>query len=246
MEINKIKTRRIDNIRFSFINKAEFEAIYKDIFRLEEYKFSTKSKNPLIIDCGSHIGLTILYFKKLYPDSRIIGFEPNPMNFNLLQRNITQNKLKSIKLINTAVSDKEGKINFYINSESRQPWSWGDAAVKNKWYDPKKYKTIKVKSVRLSSYIDKNVDLIKLDIEGAELKVLKEIAVKLSLIRELIMEFHGSSTNPENDLEETLELLEKSGYTITIKYKGKERVLLWRKLTKLSDPYWLIIHAKKK
>lgn len=64
-----VKTEERYGFKISFINKEEFELIYKDIFESGEYNFQTNNPKPFILDCGSHIGLSVLYFKKLYPQA---------------------------------------------------------------------------------------------------------------------------------------------------------------------------------
>jgi len=171
---------------FTFINLLEFFSIYKDVFFFKEYKFSTSKKAPNIIDCGSHIGIPILYFKSVYPGARILAFEPNPTTFQLLKTNLRNNSIKNVKVNNAALALSKGKIHFYVH---KYGWNWGDAGVKNTWYSPRKYKTITVPSVRLSSYVTKPVDLLKIDIEGMEVAVLKDLRSenKLRFVKEIVI-----------------------------------------------------------
>ena len=62
--------------RFSFLSTYNAELLFTEIFVAEPYRFTTQSKSPLIIDGGVNVGVSVAYFKWLYPDSRIIGFEP--------------------------------------------------------------------------------------------------------------------------------------------------------------------------
>lgn len=99
----------IDGFEVSCINKDECLSIAQEIFERREYFFSSLKSAPTIIDCGSHIGLAALYFKKLFPLSKITCVEPVPENFALLQSNIEVNHLHSVNLINAAISEKTGK-----------------------------------------------------------------------------------------------------------------------------------------
>jgi hypothetical protein len=72
----KILQNRID-----FVDSVSFLHGYQEIFEEECYSFNASSSYPFIIDCGSNIGLSIIYFKRQYPNARIIGFEPDPMIF---------------------------------------------------------------------------------------------------------------------------------------------------------------------
>ncbi len=192
----KLKVTKIGRFKIYFRNKEELDRIRKEVFINGDYnKFTSKNRKPFIIDCGSHIGLSILYFKSIYPKAEILGFEPNPQNFEILQKNIKENKLKGIKVINAALSDEDGVCILRISLEEKEPWTWGDTIIENMWGDDDNRKKIKVKTVRLSKYINKPVDLLKIDIEGSEQKVLEEIKDKLYFIKQITMEFHSIPAN---------------------------------------------------
>ena len=165
------------------------------IYLLGRHKFSTEKEDPTIVDCGSHIGISILSFKGQYPKSKIIGFEPNSETFKILERNVKQNSLKGVELINTAVGNKEGSIDFYINT--KDSWSWSDSILKT-WSIKNEFKKVKVKSVRLSKYLNGEVDLLKLNVEGAEGLVMKEITSKLKNVEEMYLHYHSGSDNQKS------------------------------------------------
>jgi FkbM family methyltransferase len=245
-----MKNIKISGYKFAYRNFREWFSIYKDIFILREYKFSSSTDNPFIIDCGSHIGISVLYFKKIFPRSKIIAFEANPLTFKFLKKNITQNKLEQVAVYNNAVGKKKEEINFYIGDNKKGTWNWGDSAVKNAWYDPNIYKTIKVPALRLSTFINQQIDLLKLDIEGSELTILEEIEKKFPLINEIYIEFHGSNSNKKNSLPKIVNLLKKNGFNLTLRYPYTlfhpfKRELLLKDIPK-KDPLFLIINVKRK
>ena len=173
INLSKLRTKVVGKFKVYYRNEDEFKRIHKEIFLNEEYKFSSEKKNPFIIDCGSHIGLSILYFKSLYPDSEVIGFEPNPENFKILQKNIKENKLPRVKVFNFALSNKVGETSLHMSLEENNPWTWGDTVIYNMWGDEDNDKRVTVKTVLPSNYITKPVDLLKMDIEGSEQMVLE-------------------------------------------------------------------------
>ena len=77
---------------------------YKDTFIKRIYDFKAVRTDPLIIDGGSNIGMSILYFKRIYPAARIIGFEPDSVIFRILRENVTHNRLKDVTLINAGLA----------------------------------------------------------------------------------------------------------------------------------------------
>src|SRR5688500_13469212 len=64
-------------MRISFFNYATLLHLFEEIFIREIYFFKSTSASPIIFDCGSHIGLSILYFKSEIPSCQILGFEPD-------------------------------------------------------------------------------------------------------------------------------------------------------------------------
>src|SRR3954451_17433365 len=80
-----------------FHGRNEFLHGLNEIFIDEIYKINLP-QNARIIDCGAHIGLSVLYFKKISPTSFITAFEPDEQNFNLLKQNIQSFQLKNIIL----------------------------------------------------------------------------------------------------------------------------------------------------
>lgn len=91
--------------------------LFDDIFVRQPYYFVTEKPDPLIVDCGSNIGTSILYFKKLYPEARIIAFEPFEEAFEKLRENVESNKLKNVRLHNVALSSKEGTVDFFYRPD---------------------------------------------------------------------------------------------------------------------------------
>jgi FkbM family methyltransferase len=130
-------------------------SLYREIFVKQLYKVDLKKQGPKIIDCGANIGMAVLYFKKNHPQSSILAFEPNPYVFDILERNIRENKLENTKAYNVALSDTNGSIDFYLGSElgSQQGSLFSSRGGNNK---------LSVEARKLSDYINhENFDLIK-------------------------------------------------------------------------------------
>lgn len=217
----KLNITKIGSFSVYYRNLPELQKIKKHLFEEEEYYFKSKRRDPNIIDCGSHIGLAILYFKSIYPDSSITGFEPNIDNFKILKKNIRINNLRKVKVIHAALSDKVGLERFWRNSLGNGPWTWGDTIISGMQKAGGGMTVVRVKGVKLSDYIVKPVDLLKLDIEGAEQKVLSEIEKKLYLVNKIIMEFHGSPNIIDiNNYQSVKNLLNRNSFTVKTISKG--------------------------
>ena len=99
------------------------------------------------------------------------------------------------------------------------------------------------KSKRLSKYIKTKVDFLKMDIEGSETLVIQEIKDKLNLIKEMVIEFHGTDNNPGNKIEVILDILKKAGFECRIQ---RPEVLFRKKKVSYINPFWAMIYAKQK
>lgn len=207
---------------------------YKLIFKDKIYHFESENNSPLIIDGGGHIGLATLYFKNLYPDSEILIFEPDKKVLLMLNKNIKVNGIKKAKVHEIGVSNRKDTINF-------QDTGTDDAKV-----NPQGSSTVNVD--RLSNYLNRTVDFMKLNIEGEELNVLKELEEtnKLWLIRQMCVEWHSFAGQSQN-LGEFLSILERNNFRYLINhfdYRVNPRL---KPPFKLSDKtqYYLLIYATK-
>src|SRR5262249_19880370 len=156
--------------------QLEARIIAYSVFRRGEYSFVADDDEPDIIDCGAHIGIATLYFKHLYPKARVTAIEANPASFELLDHNVRVNKLHNVETIWGAVSNRDGQVVLHIDPDRTTPWSWGDSIVRGMWGPDHTTAEILVPAVKLSRYIDRPIDFLKLDIEGAEVEVMEEVA----------------------------------------------------------------------
>jgi FkbM family methyltransferase len=177
---------------------------YKDEFLNRIYHFESQRTDPLIIDGGSNIGMSILYFKMVYPQARVIGFEPDPKIFQMLQENVTKNGLSGVTLVNSGLSAKNGEGTFMADESAGGYLGSGGGAIA-------------VRLEKLSTYLSEPVDFLKLNIEGEELPALEEVAQsgKLANVRELVLEYH-SWPNVEQRMGNILNLLDKQGFRYLI------------------------------
>lgn len=238
-----ITTIERDGFTLSFRNAEEFDLIYEEIFGGQPYDFVADHAAPLILDAGAHVGLATLFFKRRYPQARIVAFEPNPATFALLERNVRQNDLDGVELVQAAVAATNGHIPFYISRETELPWSWGDAATHTAWYSEETTAVIRVPAVTLSSFLRQPVDLLKLDVEGLELVVLGEAASRLPAAKHLVIEVHGSRDDPTKNVARVLQLLRRRGFAYTIYQDGNatdERDI------RIDESYVLLVRARRR
>jgi FkbM family methyltransferase len=153
------------------------------------------------IDVGAFKGwYTIYAYKILRKKSRftIVAVEPDPHNYKMLYK-ATQS-VTGIQLVDEAVFIKDGEcVEFHVGKSHVALNGFADAGsvVPTDWHIREGYLTgevIKVKSVRLDTLIRRSgldkVDLVKMDIEGAEYPVLTDPTLDLSKVENIIVEVH--------------------------------------------------------
>ncbi len=163
------------------VDSASFLSSYREIFEKGIYRFNPKNDEPVIVDCGANIGLSILFFKHSYPRAKIIAFEPVPNIFKTLKYNIDQFDCRDIELHNKALWENETNIRFMDEGADA-----GRIAVKGDDDN-----ITEVSTVRLKDFINGPVDLLKIDIEGAELEVIKDTLEELDLVENIFVEYHS-------------------------------------------------------
>jgi FkbM family methyltransferase len=200
---------RLMGYSISYFGAWELRYLFHEIFEVGTYLFTAERSRPLILDCGSNIGMSILFFKKLYPEARIIGFEADPITCERLTSNVEQNGLRDVVLNNCALTDKDGSVEFY---RDKQVIGGGlHMSVRRERNDGER---VVVPARRLSSFITEEIDMLKLDVEGAEGSVLQELADngKLPMIRQIHLEYHHHIDSKEDKLSAMLEILEDQGF----------------------------------
>lgn len=196
------------SFRVSYFGAPQLKLLYSEIFLNGAYVFQTDKLQPRILDCGSNIGMSILFFKMLYPHARIVGFEPDPDTFEILEMNIRRNGLRDVELHQCALHDREGEVELHRGNFAKG--ELGMSLLKERISGAK----IPVPSRRLSSFIGEEIDLLKLDIEGAEQFVLQELrdSAKLGWVDQIHLEYHHHIVGKTDTMSSTLKLLEDEGF----------------------------------
>ena len=168
--------------------------------------FELRRSDPVIIDCGANIGVSVLEWKTRWPMSRIICFEPDPDAFRLLRLNMECNDIPGVQCIHAAVADFDGTTLLFgdmghgadARGNSIQP-SWGQRENSD---------SVEVTCCKLSPYLAKHeVSFLKLDIEGAEERVLRESFRELHKVDALYVEVHETDEMMEENSSDRIEKL---------------------------------------
>lgn len=214
----RLRCENIFGFKVKGFSYSRIQLLFRGIFIRNEYFFKTSKKNPLILDCGANIGFATIFFKWLYPDCEIHAFEPDKATFNLLKENVEQNELDGVHLYNKALYDnKNEKVEFYMDKQDP-----GALRMSMIFERMPKDKTI-ADVIALSKFIedrikDKEIDFLKMDIEGAEETVMLDLLEndKLKQVKETVIEDHHKIGGEKAKLARFLKLLEDNGFEYQI------------------------------
>jgi FkbM family methyltransferase len=188
---------------WSVPDPASFLSAFEAIWVERIYDFQTDSTAPVIIDGGANIGLSVAFFKRRYPKSCVVAVEADPLILGHLEKNLAALRLGDVEVISKALWSTETELSFHSEGADG-----GHVAADGP-------NTVRVPTIRLSTLLSRydTVDLLKLDIEGAELDVLEECQAELGRVERAFVEFHSFSSRAQR-LSRILEIFEKSGFRV--------------------------------
>jgi len=189
------------NIIKNFFKKFRF-------FRLINYKINNNYKNfrnlklnkeSVVIDIGANIGLVSQVFVDIY-NCNVEAYEPNEFAFKKLKKRFLHNK--KVKCFNLAVTEHGLKKRIFFHKKSKiNPIKYSTATSllpKKENINNKNFHLIKTSSIRSIMSKFKYIDLIKIDIEGYEYKILPYIIQNKKNIKNVICELHGNLKTNKN------------------------------------------------
>ena len=204
LPVGKIRAYKLFNKRFYFCSGIELLHGLKEIFIDQIYKQELQER-PYIIDCGANVGMSIIYMKQHFPQAEIIAFEPDDTNFELLTKNIQSFGYSGVSLYKQAVWNENTTLLFS-----------NDSTMSSKIENNATANAKKVPAVRLKDFIVKDIDFLKIDIEGAENTVLTDIAANLHFVKNMFFEYHGTF-DQNSELVKMINIIKESGFNFYIK-----------------------------
>lgn len=193
-------------------------------------------KINIIIDVGSHKGEYIFFIIKNFKYKKIYSFEPNPKIFDILKKKIS--KLQDIELNSIGIGNVEGSETLNENLESSST-SINELNTSSKYFKKKYFflnpfknklitKPVKIQITTLSNFIKirgiKNIDLLKIDTEGYELKVIEGLGNEIKKIKYIHFEHHFDDMIIKNyNLSNIHDYLKKNNFKKIFKVKMKFR-----------------------
>ena len=172
---------------FVRMNSSDVQ-IYKHIFLDKEYDIQLKNSPKTIIDAGANVGYASIYFANLFPQSLIYSIEPESNNFSLLKRNTAP--YQNIIPIKAALWKEETVLNLI----DPRVGDWGFRTVNDSLTSSRPIVKERIMGITMdklmADYSIDSIDLLKMDIEGAEKDVLENSSSWVNKIDVLLIELH--------------------------------------------------------
>ncbi len=167
--------------------------------------------DSVVLDIGHGVGNFSRELLKLV-DCAVTAYEPDPLSYNISRQSITHPKFR---IHNKAVAASEGKRMFY----SPKPGSCGNSLYNEHHafkFNPEQPQNFEVETVSLATILKgiEKIDLVKMDVEGAELEILEATSIEdLRKIKQLSIEFHDFCfDNVQHRIEKAIIKLRQAGF----------------------------------
>src|SRR5262245_8858367 len=195
--------------RFGYVDAVSTWPQWDDIFIHQSLDFDTDVPSPRILDCGANLGPASIYFKRRHPHAKLTAFEADPRLASICRSNLAVNEgTEQVDVKEAAVWTVEGTIEFICEGT--------DSGTIASLGEPIQGPLMSVPSVRLRDWLDEPVDLLKLDIEGAELSVLEDCRDRLCNVRAMFVEVHESNTE-KRKTGAMFDLLSGAGFVFDVR-----------------------------
>lgn len=224
-----------------FDNSEEYHGLKREVWGTNLYYVDElverEDQKPLtIIDAGAHIGLATLYFRRIFPEARIVAIEPFPRNAELWRINMEVNQVTNVEIWEGALSVREGEAEFFYD-KTEEGWYSTAGLINGAWNESQESARMIVKTRKLESFLEsEKPDLVKMDIEGVEVEVVRQTKEKLRLCPHFLIEYHPGEGR---EMGSIIKEFEEQGFKVTVRRGGKE--VEWRKTKGL-----LMIEAERK
>lgn len=160
---------------------------FAQIFQGRQYQVLARRPPRVIVDAGANIGLASVFFANKFPEATIIAVEPEPANFAMLVRNAAP--YPNISPVNAALWNADGLVNILDNGLG----SWGfvtESIGADSNQDPSSHVRAMTMVTLFASCRLTTIDLLKIDIEGAEKEVFESAGSWINQVDALMVELH--------------------------------------------------------
>jgi FkbM family methyltransferase len=200
---------------------------WHDIFVERVLAFRASRENPRILDCGANVGLASLFFKQTYPAASVTAYEADPDLVDICRRNMGANGAGDVMVRQAAIWTMDGTLPFRCEGAD------GGAIEALGTSVPGALRSVPSLRLRDVLAVEPRVDLLKMDIEGAEFEVLRDCAEELTRVDALLIDVHEFDPGRRR-VPELLQLLTTSRFTYALDHL---MLLPWRGETSSINPF---------
>ena len=189
-----VKTPVYDELRLWIDDMLVGDYLFQQIFEAQEYfpeGFAPPSEG-LIVDVGANVGLFSCFVASRSTEVEVLAFEPSPWNFERLNCHIEANRIDRIAAVSVALGEEDGQAFLWMpHDEGAHSLFKSNASLYDRGRGFQGANTL-VEIRRLSTYLNRvdKVELLKLDCEGSEYSILKEIRGELDRVNMVVLEYH--------------------------------------------------------
>jgi FkbM family methyltransferase len=159
-------------------------SVYRQVMVDQEYEFNLIKQPRVIIDAGAHIGLASIWFATRYPNALIVAIEPEPGNFELLAANTAS--YPNVHALRAALWSTDSDVDLLDPGWGTWGFRIGEASRSK---DGRVVPGVTIASL-MGQYGLTHIDLLKVDIEGAEIEVFSNCSSWIENVDGIVAELH--------------------------------------------------------
>jgi FkbM family methyltransferase len=222
------RTRRTRRLRLQLLRSphdwwvadaGEVGALW-EVFMAGQYADWAPPSAELVVDVGANVGTATAWLRRRYPRARIVAIEPNPHAAERLRRNMGHDP--GVEVVEAALSDRDGVAHF-----AEGAWTMRGQVV-----DEGGFEVQALTLQTLCERLDARIDMLKLDTEGGEWRVLGESLVNVGAVA---MEIHEPTPDGRAPDAILVEVAEREGFELRAGSSEPIRWLVSRRETRLPE-----------
>jgi len=181
-------------IAFSYPQSATMDAVVEKILRHNEYGKLWFIQGKTIVDIGANVGCASVFFAVAHPQATVYALEPAKEAFEYLKKNTSE--LANVRAFNVGAYDRDTQMELHLGKEASATNSLLPGSMTSE-----KSETVQLR--RISTFLKEqgveHIDLLKLDTEGVEIAILRDLRPMINSIDAMYVEYHSEEDRLELD-----------------------------------------------
>lgn len=214
----------LDGLNLFFQASSSFSAIevYEEIFSEKKHFLAPGFEGDdvqVVVDVGANQGFYTLKLKQKNPDCKVVLVEPNPYEFAVLSKNMKENHISNVHLVPKALAASE-KVTIEVVPQMGAITGKLVTIPQRPWLKEEFIERLELEAITLDALFERfgleSVDILKIDVEGAEGEILQSASV-LERVDRVVVEYHSSELR-----DSVINLLSGNGFSMVLEdYDGR-------------------------